>query len=164
MIIVILVTPWLGWWFGAWVFFNKYPRYPTKERCTLLWTNKSLAGKSTILMVFTRKDGSFMGYVSFREGIYGVYFFKGYHLKATPKKERRGPLWSGTISHWFPLIRPAIRAGYFLGVSVTLGGVPLGSHENLYEVSWKRYFAETTMAMVQCWFTSKSSVWNAPTI
>ena len=26
-------------------------------------------GKSTILMVFTRKDGIFMGYVSFREGI-----------------------------------------------------------------------------------------------
>ena len=25
-------------------------------------------------------------------------------------------------THWFPLIRPAIRAGYFLGV-------PLGSHE-----------------------------------
>ena len=25
-------------------------------------------GKSTILMVFTRKDGIFMGYVSFREG------------------------------------------------------------------------------------------------
>ncbi len=30
-------------------------------------------------------------------------------------------------THWFPL-RPAIRAGYFLGVKVALGGWPWGSH------------------------------------
>ena len=35
-------------------------------------------------------------------------------------------------THWFPLIRPAIRAGYFLGVNVAggIGGVgPLDSHD-----------------------------------
>ena len=37
-------------------------------QCTLPETNSSLAGKSTILMVFTRKDGDFQGRtVSFRE-------------------------------------------------------------------------------------------------
>ena len=33
-------------------------------------------------------------------------------------------------THWFPLIRPAIRAGYFLRVNVgSLGGVPLDCHD-----------------------------------
>ena len=34
------------------------------------------------------------------------------------------PYW-GTINHWFPLIRPAIRAGYFLG------GVVLGNLQSI---------------------------------
>ena len=35
----------------------------------------------------------------------------------------------GTMkTHWFPLIRPKIRAGYFLGINVALGGGTLGSH------------------------------------
>ena len=42
---------------------------------TLPETNKAHE-KSTILMVFTRKDGIFMGYVSFREGK-GQSFFQG---------------------------------------------------------------------------------------
>ena len=44
-----------------------------------------------------------------------------YPPKATPQYIRP---YYGTISHWFPLIRPAIRAGYFLGETVALGGVP----------------------------------------
>ena len=35
-------------------------------------------------------------------------------------------------THWFPLIKPAIRAGYFLG-GMALGGLgPLGSHEDIH--------------------------------
>ncbi len=36
-------------------------------------------------------------------------------------------------THWFPLIRPAIRAGYFLVENVALGGVPLDCHEITHE-------------------------------
>ena len=43
---------------------GKYLHYPP--------VNSHSHGKSTILMVFTKKDGIFMGYVSFREGIYRV--------------------------------------------------------------------------------------------
>ena len=42
--------------------------------------------------------------------------------KATPPREIR-PCW-GTVNHWFPLIRPAIRALF-------LGGGTLGSHDNV---------------------------------
>ena len=41
------------------------------------------------------------------------------------------PYW-GTINQWFLLIRPAIRAGYFLGGKRGLGGVPLDCHD------WKK--------------------------
>ena len=34
-------------------------------------------------------------------------------------------------NHWFPLIRPAIRAGYFLGGG-GLGGVPLDCHDGMF--------------------------------
>ena len=47
--------------------FKKY----SIPSCKLTW----LAGKSTILMVFTRKDGIFMGYVSLPEGIYLTLIF-----------------------------------------------------------------------------------------
>ena len=36
--------------------------------------------------------------------------------------------YSETINHWFPLIRPAIRAGYFLG-GWPKRGAPLDSYE-----------------------------------
>ena len=51
---------------------NVEPLPPLKEDflVTLPKTNTSLAGKSTILMVFTRKHGDFHGRtVCFREGI-----------------------------------------------------------------------------------------------
>ena len=44
------------------------------------------------------------------------------YTKLSPQKKRRGPLWSGLMkTHWFPLIRPAIKP-LFLGGG-TLGGV-----------------------------------------
>ena len=43
-------------------------------------------GKSTILMVFTRKDGIFMGYVSFREGTPKPFLFCLFGWDLEPKK------------------------------------------------------------------------------
>ena len=49
--------------------------------------------------------------------------------RGTPKKSPGSLMIRDKMkTHWFPLIRPAIRAGYFLG-GVALGGAPLDSHD-----------------------------------
>ena len=35
-----------------------------------------------------------------------------------PPRNRRGPLWSGPVNRWFPLIRPAIKALFLRGVTL----------------------------------------------
>ena len=49
--------------------------------------------------------------------------------KGGAKNQTKIMSWWIPINHWFPLIRPKIRAGYFLGGG-GVGGVPLGSHDS----------------------------------
>ena len=66
--------------------------------------------------------------------VFQTWCYVSWEPKGTPPNAtfppRNSRPYEGSINHWFPLIRPAIRAGYFLGVNVALGGSgPVDCHE-----------------------------------
>ena len=61
-------------------------------------------------------------------------------------------LWSGTINHWFPLIRPAIRPGSFLGVNVSQTSPNRLNHcLGLWQDPWQIFVTRASLEIKNLW-------------